>query len=136
MPFLNVTSPSSPHTHLSLPLPVINDPLDEVLPLNLNLDEHFEHMDLDIPHISSTPKRTSNITLHPIEKPIEPAHTPSLSPIITLPIEESTHRKPPTTTSIQAPSTSHVKGVYTLMNCHGHLTLKITCKKCLRVAKC
>ena len=38
---LNVTSPTSPHTHLSLSLPIINDPLDEILQMNLNLDEHL-----------------------------------------------------------------------------------------------
>ena len=36
MQTLNITSPYSPHTHLSLPLPIINDPLDEIF-VNLNL---------------------------------------------------------------------------------------------------
>ena len=66
-------------------------------------------MDLDIPHISLTPKCTNEIILHPTKKPIEHAHTPSLSPIITLPTKESTHREPPTITHTQALSTSHVK---------------------------
>ena len=38
---LSFEVPSSPHTHLSLPLPIINDPLDEIMPMNLNLKEHF-----------------------------------------------------------------------------------------------
>ena len=109
MSYLNVTSPTSPHTHLSLPLPIINDPLDEILPLNLDLEELFEHMDLDIPHISPTPKCTNEFLLHLIEKPIELACKPSLSTIITLPTKESTHREPPTTTNTQVLSTSGVK---------------------------
>ena len=106
---LITSSPTSPCTHLSLPLPIINDPLDEVLLLNLNLGEHFEHMDLDIPHSSSTLECTSNIMLHPSDKPIELAQTPSLSPMITLPIEQSTHKEPPTTINTKAPSTSQEK---------------------------
>ena len=69
---LVISSPASPHTHHSLPLPIIDDPLDEVIPLNLNLNDHF---DLDIPHISPTPKRTNDIILHPIDKMVEPAQT-------------------------------------------------------------
>ena len=84
---LAISSPTSPHTHHSLPLPIINNPLDEVIPLNLNLNDHF---DLDIPHISPTPKHTSNIILHPTKKTIELAQTPSPSPIITLPTHETT----------------------------------------------
>ena len=66
-------------------------------------------MDLDIPHISPTPEHTNDIMLHSTTKPIEPTHTPSLSPIITLLVEESMHREPPTTTNTQAPNTSHEK---------------------------
>ena len=107
---LKITSPTSPHTHLSLPLPIINVSLDEILPtMNLNLDEHFEHMDLDIPHISPTTECIIKPILKPTKTPIEPAPTPSLQPIITLPIEESTHREPPTTKETQALSTSQVK---------------------------
>ena len=65
MHFLSSTTPSSPHTHLSLPLPIINDPLDEILPMNLYLDEHFDHMDLDIPHLSPTPNRITEPILKP-----------------------------------------------------------------------
>ena len=100
---LHISSPTSPCTHLSSPLPIINYPLDEVLPLNLNLDEHF---DLDIPHISPTTERTSDIMLHPTDRSIEPTQTPSLSPIITLPTQPSTYKEPPTTISTQAPGTS------------------------------
>ena len=62
---LVISSPTSPHTHHSLPLPIIDDPLEEVIPLNINLNDHF---DLDIPHISPTPERTNDIILHPIER--------------------------------------------------------------------
>ena len=96
---LVISSPPSPHTHQSLPLPIIDDPLDEVIPLNLNLNDHF---DLDIPHISPTPERTNDIILHPIEKMVEPAQTPSLTPIITLPTQETTQQETPTRREIQA----------------------------------
>ena len=43
---LSITTPSSPHTHLSLLLPIIDDTLDEILPMNLNLEEHFDNLDL------------------------------------------------------------------------------------------
>ena len=79
---LVISSPTSPYTHHLLPLPIIDDPLEEVIPLNLKLNDHF---DLDIPHISPTPERTNDIILHPREKIMEPAQTSSLSPIITLP---------------------------------------------------
>ena len=92
-PHLLISSPTAPHTHLSSPLPIINDPLDEVLSLNLNLDEHFEHMDLDISHISPTLEHTNEIILHPTKKFVEPVYTPSFSPIITFPTKESTHWK-------------------------------------------
>ena len=58
---MNITSPSSPHTHLSLPLPIINDPLDEILPINLNLDEHFDHIDLEMPNISPIVDRITKV---------------------------------------------------------------------------
>ena len=100
---LVISSPTSPHTHHSLPLPIINDPLDEVIPLNLNLNDHF---DLDIPHISPTLERTNDIILQPTEKMIEPAQTPSLTPIITLPTHETTQQETPTTEKIQAQGSS------------------------------
>ena len=94
MSHLNVTSPTSPHTRLSLPLSIINDPLAEILPMNLNLDEHFDHMDLDIPHTSPTPECVIEPILKPIEIPIETAPTPSIQPIVAHPIEEMTHIAP------------------------------------------
>ena len=71
----SISSPTSTCTHHALPLPIINDPLEEVIPLNLDLNEHF---DLDVPHISPTLERTSEISLHPTDKILEPVHTPSL----------------------------------------------------------
>ena len=106
MSHLKITSLASLDTHLSLPLHIINNPLDEVLPLNLNLDEHSKHMDLDIPHISPTLECIIEIILKPIEKPIELAPTPSFESIITHSTQESTHREPPTTKETQAPKTS------------------------------
>ena len=103
MSHLVISSPTSPCTHHSLPLPIINDPLEEVIPLNLNLNEHF---DLNIPHISPTPKRTSEIILHPIEKIVEPAQTPSLQPIVTLSTQETTQKETPTTMEKQAQGSS------------------------------
>ena len=94
-----ISSPTSPCTHFSSPLLNINDPLDEVIPLNLNLNEHF---DLDIPHISPTPERTSEITLHPTNKIIEPTQTPSLQPIVTLSTKKTTQKETPTTGDKQA----------------------------------
>ena len=73
--------------------------------MNLNLDEHFDHMDLDIPHISPTPERIIEPILKPIETPIELAPTSLVvQPIVTHPNKESTHREPPTTKEKQAPS--------------------------------
>ena len=65
-----------------------------MIPLNLNLDEHF---DLDIPHISPTPERTTELILHPTEKIVEPAQTSSLQPIVTLSTQEITQKETPTT---------------------------------------
>ena len=92
--YLVISSPTSPHTHFSSPLPSTNDLLDEVIPLNLSLNEHF---DLDIPHISPTPERASEITLHPTKKIVEPTQTPSLQPIVTLSTQETTQKETPTT---------------------------------------
>ena len=89
---LSFVVPSSPHTHLSLPLPTINDPLDEILPMSLNLEELFDHLDLDIPHISPTLEHITEPILKPIEETIEPTPTPSLQPIITHLVEETTNR--------------------------------------------
>ena len=74
-----ITSPS-PHTHLSLPLPTINDPLDEILSMNLNLEEHFDNLNLEKPHIAPTPKYTNEPTLKPIETHIGSALPPLFSP--------------------------------------------------------
>ena len=82
MQSLNITSPSSPHTYLSLPLPIINDPPDKILSMNLNLEEHFDHLNLEKSHISPIP----NLVIEPILKPIEPTPTPSPQPTITHPI--------------------------------------------------
>ena len=59
-------------------------------------------MDLDIPHISPTPERTTEIDLHPTQKIVEPAQTHSLSPIITLPTQETTQKETPTTIEKEA----------------------------------
>ena len=100
---LVISSPTSPWTHHSLPLPIIDDPLDEVIPLNLNLNDNF---DLDIPHISPTPEHTNNIILHPTQNIVEPAETPSLSPIITFHTHDTTQQETPTTREIQAQGSS------------------------------
>ena len=98
-----ITTPSSPHTHLSLlPLLIINDPLDEILPMNPNLEEHFDQLDLEIPHISPTREHVTK----PILKPIEPAPTPSLQLVVIHPIEKPTHKEPPASKELQEPSTS------------------------------
>ena len=99
MSCLVISSPTSPCTHLSLPLPIINDPLEEVIPLNVNLNEHF---DLDIPHISPTPECTTELILHPTRKIVEHAQTPSLQPIVTLSTQETTQKETPTTMDKQA----------------------------------
>ena len=95
--------------HLSLSLPIINDPLDEILPMTQNLEEHFDHLDLEIPHISPRLKHVTKPILKPIETPIERTPTLSLQPTITNPIEKPTHKAPQTSKELQAPSTLQVR---------------------------
>ena len=70
--------------------------------MNLNLEEHFDHLDLEIAHISPA----LEIVIEPILKPIEPAPTPLLQPIITHPMEKPISKEPPMSKETQAPSTS------------------------------
>ena len=77
--------------------------------MNLNLEEHFDHLDLEIPHISPTIDHINQSILKPTKKPIEHVPTPSLQPTITHPIKKPTHKEPSTSKELQAPSTSRVQ---------------------------